>query len=107
LRTCIDPRRQEGTEMNREQRSRLIQIGLVVLALLAAPLSAYSQGCALCYTQAASAGARMIASLRSGILILIIPPMLMTLGVAVVAYRRRNYFTNHEPDSDLTDNNIP
>jgi hypothetical protein len=36
----------------------------------------FSQSCALCYTQAASAGARMIQALRSGILILIVPPTL-------------------------------
>ena len=86
--------------MKSEKRLCWAQIGIVALAVLSAPLSAFSQGCALCYTQTASAGARMIAALRSGILILIAPPMLMTIAVAIVAYRRRN-------DSTLDEDNAP
>src|SRR6266851_7881263 len=70
----------------------LISIALVGLALLAAPLPAFSQSCALCYTQAASAGARMIQALRSGILILIVPPTLMSIGMIFIVYRKRNRF---------------
>lgn len=87
--------------MNFEKRLWMVQIPLIVLAVLSAPMSAFSQGCALCYTQAASAGARMIAALRSGILILIAPPMLMTIGVAIVAYRRRNHYS--EDDAGASD----
>ncbi|MEP6644949.1 MAG: hypothetical protein ABJA69_10645 [Acidobacteriaceae bacterium] len=39
----------------------------------------------------------MIQALRSGIVVLIAPPMLMTLGVFGVAYRKRNQF--HDSDS--------
>ena len=72
------------------------------LVMLAAPLPAFSQGCALCYTQAASATARFIAALRSGILVLIIPPMFMSVGITVLAYRKRNQFrqADHTPESD-------
>ena len=56
------------------------------------PLPAFSQNCALCYTQAASTGARMIQALRSGILILIIPPTLGTVGLFFVVHRRTNQF---------------
>ena len=64
---------------------------LVAGALLAfAPARAFGQGCALCYTQAANSGSRMIQALRSGILILIAPPTLMSLGLVVVCYRKRN-----------------
>jgi len=59
--------------------SLLMAIALIALLMLAAPLPAFSQSCALCYTQAASAGARMIDALRSGILILIVPPTLMSV----------------------------
>ena len=45
---------------------------LCALVVLAAP-QAFAQSCALCYTQAASSGARMIEALRSGILIMIVP----------------------------------
>ena len=58
----------------------------VSLAWLAA------QSCSLCYTQAASSTQRFIAALRSGIIILIIPPMFMSIGITVLAYRKRNQF---------------
>jgi hypothetical protein len=58
------------------------------LLFTATPLSA--QSCALCYTQAASSGSRMIQALKSGILILIAPPTLMSVGVIFVCYRKRN-----------------
>jgi hypothetical protein len=79
----------------------LIGIALVALVMFAAPLPAFSQSCALCYTQAASAGARMIQALRSGILILIVPPTFMSLGMIFIVYRKRNQFrqADDEPDS--------
>lgn len=80
----------------------LVGIALIALVMLAAPLPAFSQSCALCYTQAASAGARMIEALRSGILILIVPPTLMSVGMIFIVYRKRNQFrpADDEPDSD-------
>jgi hypothetical protein len=51
---------------------------------------AFSQQCALCYTQAASAGQRMIEALRSGILVLIVPPTLASVGMIFVVHRKRN-----------------
>jgi hypothetical protein len=75
---------------------------LLGLVLLAAPLAAFSQSCALCYTQAASAGARMIQALRSGILILIIPPTLMSVGMIFIVYRKRNQF-RHDDENDDSD----
>ncbi|HTC45773.1 MAG TPA: hypothetical protein VK722_00505 [Candidatus Aquilonibacter sp.] len=59
-------------------------------AILLLTPSASAQNCALCYTQAASSGTRMIQALKSGILVLIAPPTLMTLGAIVVCYRKRN-----------------
>jgi cbb3-type cytochrome oxidase subunit 3 len=77
----------------------LLAIAIVFLALLAAPLSAFSQSCSLCYTQAASAGARMIQALQSGILILIVPPTLVSVGMIFVVYRKRNQFRRDDaPD---------
>ncbi len=57
---------------------------------LASP--AFSQNCSLCYTQASSSGSRMIEALRSGILVLIVPPTLMWLVIAAIAYAKRNQF---------------
>jgi len=80
----------------------LVGTALVALVMLSAPLPAFSQSCALCYTQAASAGARMIEALRSGILILIVPPTLMSVGMIFIVYRKRNQFRQSAdaPDSD-------
>jgi cbb3-type cytochrome oxidase subunit 3 len=72
--------------------TRLTLIVVAALVLLATPLPALAQSCALCYTQAASAGARMIEALRSGILILIVPPTLISIGMIFIMYRKRNQF---------------
>jgi len=79
-----------------------IAIALAGLAMLAAPLPAFSQSCALCYTQAASAGGRMIQALRSGILILIVPPTLMSVGMIFIVHRKRNQVRREDdaPGSD-------
>jgi hypothetical protein len=87
-------------KMKIERPLLLIAIGL---ALLAAPLPAFSQSCALCYTQAASAGGRMIQALRSGILILIVPPTLMSVGMIFIVHHKRNQVRREDddaPDSD-------
>ena len=76
--------------MRREMRLRLVRLALAGSVLLLAALPAFSQNCSLCYTQAASAGARMIEALRSGILILIIPPTLGSIGMIFVVHRKRN-----------------
>jgi hypothetical protein len=69
--------------------ARLIVV-LAGVVLFMIPLSALAQSCALCYTQAASAGARMIEALKSGILVLIGPPTLASIGMIFVVYRKRN-----------------
>jgi hypothetical protein len=71
-------------------RSVWIAVAFVGVLVLLAPLHAFGQGCALCYTQAANSGSRMIQALKSGILILIAPPTFMSLGLVVVCYRKRN-----------------
>jgi hypothetical protein len=75
----------------------------LLLLLLASPLAA--QNCALCYTQAAASGSKLKAALRSGILILIFPPMMICTGLIVTAYKRRNRFHQDDAvpknDSDL------
>ena len=68
----------------------ILAVALVGLIIVLAPVPAFAQSCALCYTQAASSGSRMIQALRSGILILIAPPTFMTVGMIFVCYRKRN-----------------
>jgi len=73
----------------RESRVRLAWLALLGLILLLNAAPAFSQSCALCYTQAASSGARMIQALKSGILILIVPPTLASVGMIFVVYSKR------------------
>lgn len=84
------------------RRLRLAGITLTGLATLAFSPAGFSQSCSLCYTQAASSGSRMIEALRSGILVLIVPPTLMWLVIAAIAYSKRNQFkqADHAPASD-------
>jgi hypothetical protein len=76
--------------MKAESRLRLAYVALAASILVLTAVPAFSQNCALCYTQAASAGARMIEALRSGILILILPPTLGSIGMIFVVYHKRN-----------------
>src|ERR1700681_2873541 len=90
----------------------MIAIVLAGLGVLATPVPALAQSCALCYTQAASSGSRMIQALKSGILILIAPPTVGSLGVVVVLYRKRNQVrwaesddeSGKDPDTDWQEN---
>jgi hypothetical protein len=82
---------------------RLGSVGLAFIALivLLASLPAFSQSCALCYTQAASSGSRMIRALQSGILILILPPTLGSIGMIFILRHKRNQVrrTEHGDES--------
>ena len=82
--------------MNSAKRTsvRYLKLGLVALVflLLISPRNLYAQGCAMCYQSAAASGARLIHALKSGIVVLIIPPLLMTGAFARLVYRRRNLF---------------
>jgi hypothetical protein len=70
----------------------LVKVACSALAMLAFTTACYAQSCALCYTQAASSGSRIIQGLRTGIVILIIPPLFLSVGITVLAYRKRNQF---------------
>ena len=78
-----------------KRKARLIILARMVVAggvLCASCLPAMAQSCALCYTQAASAGGRMIEALKSGILILIVPPTLISIAMVFMMYRNRNRY---------------
>jgi hypothetical protein len=76
------------------------QRGWLIATLLACAVPALSQSCALCYTQAAASGERFIAALRSGIVLLIVPPMFMSAGITWLAYRKRNHFRRELDEGD-------
>jgi hypothetical protein len=88
--------------MRVERPFLFIGVVLIGLLMLATPLPAVAQSCSLCYSRAASSGARMIQALRSGILILIVPPTFMSVGMIFIVYRKRNQFrqVDDAPDSD-------
>ena len=75
---------------------RLSSLLFVAGGALGSAAPGFAQSCALCYTQAASSGARMIQALQSGILILVIPPTLGSLVVIAILYRKRNHFYEAE-----------
>ncbi len=74
-----------------KKRSGLKKVFVLGLPLLA-PTLLFAQNCALCYTQAAGSGSRMIHALKSGILVLVVPPMLICVGITWMAYKKRNQF---------------
>jgi len=80
---------------------RLARLGLAGMILLLTAAPAFSQQCALCYTHAASSGARMIAALQSGILILVVPPTLASVGMIFVVHHKNKQVrrTDDEPDA--------
>ncbi|HUL33075.1 MAG TPA: hypothetical protein VL128_04275 [Candidatus Eisenbacteria bacterium] len=83
-----------------ERMGKLLPAGV---ASLMVPAVTWAQGCALCYTQAAGSGHRMIQALKSGILILIIPPMLISLGITWMAYKKRNQFNEESTEFSEVD----
>jgi hypothetical protein len=81
---------------------KLVLLGIVLFAV-----PAFSQSCALCYTQAAASGAKFIHSLRDGILVLMVPPMFMSVGITWLAYSKRNQFRSGEfDDIESDDDNL-
>ena len=59
---------------------------------LAIPAPVFGQSCAMCYTAAAKSGPQVIQALKSGILILLFPPLFICAGITVLAYRKRDLF---------------
>jgi hypothetical protein len=88
-----------------KKQSWILSVVCLAISLLA-PAVTFAQNCALCYTQAAGSGSRMIAALRSGILILAIPPMLICGGITWMAYKKRNQFNDYD-SADTPDSNEP
>src|SRR5207245_3268586 len=74
----------------------------IILATLLFATPAFAQGCVMCYNTAAAAKAAAIKALRSGILILMVPPVLISAGVFALALRGRERF-NDVNDGDRVD----
>jgi hypothetical protein len=73
---------------------------LLAVIFLASPAALYAQGCAMCYQSAAASGPRSIHALKQGILILMIPPVLITGLFAFITFRKRDQFTDQPTQED-------
>lgn len=76
--------------MTKMKLGRSLAALVVALGAWLTPAALHAQSCALCYQSAAASGTRFIQALRSGILILIMAPLVVCSGIAVLAYRKRN-----------------
>jgi hypothetical protein len=65
---------------------------LALVLALATPAPVFAQSCAMCYTAAAKSGPQAILALKSGILILLFPPLFICGGIMFLAYRKRDLF---------------
>ena len=70
---------------------------LAIVVNLLAPDALHAQGCALCYQSAAASGIHFIQALRSGILILLLAPLVVFAAIVILAYRKRG---THESVGD-------
>jgi hypothetical protein len=59
------------------------------LTIMAYSTLAFGQTCAMCYNTASAAKSGAIQALRSGILVLLIPPTLMFIGIFTLVFRSK------------------
>jgi hypothetical protein len=64
------------------------------MVTVAGPVAAFSQSCAMCYTTASAAKANAIHALKSGILVLLVPSLVILLGIGTVTFRSRDRFND-------------
>jgi hypothetical protein len=83
--------------MNDELRIKLAKV-LTVLAALTSSSVALAQTCPACYNNAASQNPGLLQALKTGILIMMLPTLVMFLVIFTVVYRRRNSF--HAPGDE-------
>jgi hypothetical protein len=60
----------------------------------------------MCYQSAASSGAKMIAALRHGILVMLFPPLIIFAGILGLAFSRRNSFAESPYGSTDTEAHV-
>jgi len=77
---------------------------LIIFCAAAKP--ALAQGCATCYRTAAAGGPQTAHALRSGILVLLIPPVLIFAGIILLLRRWRVLDLRGNPDPALRLNQI-
>jgi hypothetical protein len=67
---------------------------LALVLTLAIPVPVFAQSCAMCYATAAKSGPQVIQALKSGILILLFPPLFICGGISFLAYHKRDVFND-------------
>ncbi len=77
----------------------------VVAASLARGLTAFAQSCPLCYRAAVAGKAGVIHALRSGILVLLVPLLLILGAIVLVAFRRRDQFNDAALEAGIAPEN--
>ena len=92
-------------------RATLARIA-VGLAALASSSMALAQTCPACYQNAAAQAPGMLQALRTGVLVMMFPSLLMFILIFGVAYRRRNSFNAGADDGtefhpDPADRELP
>lgn len=70
-------------------RPRLWSVILAGILFLVFSVAVVAQGCASCYTTTAAGGSQTIHALRSGILVLIVPPIVLFLSIVFLLWRWR------------------
>ena len=69
-------------------------------AVLASPTHVFAQMCPACYSNAAAQTPGLLQALKTGILVMMFPSLLMFIMIFVVVFRRRNSF-NTESDGEM------
>lgn len=70
------------------------------LAVLASPSEVFAQICPACYSNAAAQTPGLLQALKTGILVMMFPSLLMFIVIFAVVFRRRNSF-NAESDGEM------
>ena len=77
-------------------KTRLGAIAAAIVYLLA-PLFARAQSCVMCYTTVAAAQHATSQALKSGILVLLVPSLVIVGGIGVFVFRSRDTFNEPDP----------
>lgn len=77
-------------------RCRLVFLSLVAFGWTLNPVLA--QGCAMCKTSLSAQTDNVVSSLQSGIVILLIPPLLLMSAILLVAFRRDSADIDQAPN---------
>ena len=80
--------------------SIFLKRSLLVVFFLVSPAALYAQGCSMCYQSAAASGPRTIHALKQGIIVLMIPPVLITGVIAFITFRKRDQFSDDSTETE-------